>query len=56
MRDEKPKITRGTRGTLTPVRRDRYKHSEWGGIARLSQKQWRGTGLKKPMLDTSLSS
>ena len=45
--DEKPKIARGTRRTFTLIRRDRDKHSEWGGIAELIPKYWRHVSLKK---------
>ena len=55
IRDENEKIPDygrlNTRRTATLTRRDRDKHSEWGGIAGLTQKGWQDSGLKKPILD-----
>ena len=51
MKNRKSHVTDVTRRTATLTRRDRDKHSEWGGIAGLSQKLCRDAGLKKPLLD-----
>ena len=44
MRDEKPKIIRRTRGSLTLLRRDRDINPEWNGI---EPKIEAGCGIEK---------
>lgn len=51
MKMRQSQITDVTRRTATLTRRNRDKHSEWGGIVGLTQNGWQDSGLKKPLLD-----
>lgn len=52
MENRKSTLNGVTRRTGTLTRRGRGEHSELGGMAGLSQKEWRDAGLNKPLLDS----